>query len=142
MNYIDGRYVDDYTAEDDGRRYAVTLEQLAREYQRNPKLRQLEETGEYVYVGGYLVRFSPESVRLENGKYRLTDTARMQISRYCIGQVTCPLVPSDIRQVSGLAASAISLSNLDQMLRYYSKLCNLYIGTTLRELSGALTGLR
>ena len=85
MNFIDGRYVDDYAAGDDGRRYAVTLEQLEREYQRNPKLRQLAETGEYVYVGGYLVRFSPESVRLENGKYRLTSTAQMDISKYCIG---------------------------------------------------------
>lgn len=50
----------------------MTLEQLEREYQRNPKLRQLAETDEYVYVGGYLVHFCPESVRLENGKYRLT----------------------------------------------------------------------
>ncbi len=90
MNFIDGRYVDDYTAEDDGRRYAVTLEQLDREYQRNPKLRQLAETDEYVYVGGYLVRFSPESVRLENGKYRLTSTAQMDISRYCIGFTVLP----------------------------------------------------
>ena len=90
MNFIDGRYVDDYAADGgDRRRYAVTLEQLDREYQRNPKLRQLAETGEYVYVGGYLVRFSPESVRLENGKYRLTSTAQMNISRYCIGFVPC-----------------------------------------------------
>lgn len=86
MNYIDGRYVDDYAAEEkDRRRYAVTLEQLEREYQRNPKLRQLAETDEYVYVGGYLVHFCPESVRLENGKYRLTSTAQMNIAKYCIG---------------------------------------------------------
>ena len=90
MNFIDGRYVDDYAAGDDGRRFAVTLEQLEREYQRNPKLRQLAETDEYVYVGGYLVRFSPESVRLENGKYRLTSTAQMDISKCCIGFTTLP----------------------------------------------------
>ena len=90
MNFIDGRYVDDYAAGDDGRRFAVTLEQLEREYQRNPKLRQLAETDEYVYVGGYLVRFSPESVRLENGKYRLTSTAQMDISKYCIGFKALP----------------------------------------------------
>lgn len=90
MNFIDGRYVDDYAAEEkDRRRYAVTLEQLEREYQRNPKLRQLAETGEYVYVGGYLVRFCPESVRLEKGKYRLTSTAQMNIAKYCIGFVSC-----------------------------------------------------
>lgn len=86
LNYIDGRYTTDYcVARNDKHVYAVTLDQLEKEYKRNPVLRKLLEDGRYLYIGGYVVRNIPEAVCRSDGRYRLTSTAQMDVSRYCVG---------------------------------------------------------
>lgn len=88
LNYCNDGYAKNYSgAEDVDHRYVVSIEQLEREYDRNPNLRQLIESGAVVYVGGYLVRNRPESVRFENGRYRLTIAAQMNVAKHCIGFV-------------------------------------------------------
>ena len=86
MNFVDGRYADDYDAAGDiTHRYAISLRQLAQEYERNPILRKLFYSGAYIYAGGYVVKNSPQSVYCDRTGYHLTEDARRNISAHCIG---------------------------------------------------------
>lgn len=88
LNRCDHGYARDYAGgEDDYHRYVIKAEQLEIEYERNPALRELAQSGAVLYVGGYLVRNRPESVVWKNGKYVLTEEALNHVAEHCIGFV-------------------------------------------------------
>lgn len=92
LNYVDGGYITPFTFDraacHKSQTFTIRSGEAIAEYVRNPKFRQLLDSGRYIYVDGHFCLNDPKYVWYDGNKLRLTDWANTHVDRCCLRFIT------------------------------------------------------
>lgn len=58
------------------------------QYKRNPTLRAIIDTGDYIYIDGHLCLKSPDCFKIKGGRVQVRLTTETALGEYCVAKVT------------------------------------------------------